>query len=252
MKERVQLLDIAVDVFATKDASDLTKRYMEEEGSRVVYFVNSGTLLLLQSNPDWKTAVEASELILPATTSVNASIDKVLGHRRDSFFMESYINSILDYAIEMGYELLLLTEDEGTFTSIQENIHEKRPVLTLSGLYLTEKEESLEHIVNEINSVAPDILLVALQEKKQLALLQEYRNLMNAGIILFTGDTLYNKAVTEAEVPESIRKLKLNNLYKWFQTDGRVKTFWANLAMKFQLRLHKKEEKSEKTDKTGM
>ena len=248
MKDRVQLLDIAVDILSTKEASDLTKQYIEEEGSRVVYFVNSGTLLLLQTNQEWKTVVEKSELILPATTSVNASIDQVLGHRRDSFFMESYIDSILDYAIEMGYELLLVSEDEEKFISIQENFHEKRPLLTLSGLYLTEKEESLDHIVNEINSVAPDILLVALQEKKQLTLLQDYRSQMNAGMILFTGDTLYNKAVTEAEVPESIQKLKIDNLYKWFRTGGRVKAFWANLAMKFQIRRCKKEEKSEKTD----
>ena len=111
MKDRVQLLDIAVDILSTKEASDLTKQYIEEEGSRVVYFVNSGTLLLLQTNQEWKTVVEKSELILPATTSVNASIDQVLGHRRDSFFMESYIDSILDQAMMDYYTLYMYLTD---------------------------------------------------------------------------------------------------------------------------------------------
>lgn len=245
MKERVQLLDMAVDIVSTKDASDLTKKLMEEEGSRVVYFVNSETLLLLQADQQLKAAVEESELILPATTSVNASIDQVLGHKRDSFFLESYIDKILDYSIEMGYEVLLVAENESRFISVQENIHEKRPILTMSGLYLTEQEESMDHLVNEINSVAPDILLMALEEKQQLSILNSFRSQMNAGLILFTGNVLYNQAVTEGEVPASIQKLKIDNLYKWFRKGGRIKMFWTNLSMKLQLLWHKKDDKTQ-------
>lgn len=243
MKERVQLLDMAVDIVSTKDASDLTKQLIEEEGSRVVYLVNSETLLLLQADQQLKAVVEESELILPASVSVNASIDQVLGHKRDSFFLESYIDKILDYSIEMGYEVLLVAENESRFISIQENIHEKRPVLTMSGLYLTEQEESMDHLVNEINSVAPDILLLALNEKEQLSLLNSFRSQMNAGLILFAGNVLYNQAVTEAEVPVPIQKLKIDNLYKWFRMGDRIKMFWTNLAMKLQLLRHNKDDK---------
>jgi UDP-N-acetyl-D-mannosaminuronic acid transferase (WecB/TagA/CpsF family) len=245
MKERVQLLDIAVDIVSTKDASDLTIQFLEDEKSHVVYFINSQTLFMLKKEKEWKELVEESELILPATASVDASIDQVLGHKRDSFFRESYIDILLDYAIEMGYEMVIVAEDENKFISIQENIHEKRPLLTLSGIYMTEQEESLDHIVNEINSVAPEILLIALEEEKQLTLLKDFRNQMNAGIMLFTGDTMYNQAVLESEVPESIQKLRIDNLYKWFRTGGRIKAFWTNIKMKIQLKQVEKEEKTE-------
>lgn len=241
MKERIQLLDIAVDIASTKTAGEATMRQMEEESSKVVYFVNSETLFLLQENKDWKDTVEASELILPGNASVNASVDSVLGHKRDPFFFETYFNGILDYAIEMGYEFMLVAEDQDKFTFIQENIHEKRPFLTLSGMYLTEQKESLDHIVNEINSVAPDVLLMALEEEKQLQLLEQYRSQMNAGLMLFTGNILFNKAVSEAEVPEPIQKLRIESLYKWFRKGGRIKVFFNNLKMKLQLKQHNKE-----------
>ena len=234
---RVQLLDVAVDIASTKDASDSTIQYIKEESSKAVYFVNRETLLLLQENHDWKAVVEECELILPGNTSVNVSVDEVLGHKRDPFFFESYFDIMLDYAIEMGFELLLVAEDEEKFISVQENIHEKRPFLTLSGTFLTEQEESLDHIVNEINSVAPDILLIALEEKKQLDMLRLFRNQMNAGLMLFTGNILYNKAVSEAEVPETIQKLKIENLYKWFRKGGRWKALFSNLKMKLQLNI---------------
>ena len=83
---RVQLLDVAVDIASTKDASDSTIQYIKEESSKAVYFVNSETLLLLQENHDWKAVVEECELILPGNTSVNVSVDEVLGHKRDPFF----------------------------------------------------------------------------------------------------------------------------------------------------------------------
>lgn len=195
--------------------------------------------MLLQENQDWRALVEESELVLPGNSSVNASVNEILGHRRDPFYFESYFDAILDYAVEMGCELPLVAEDEEKFISVQENIHEKRPFLTLSGTFFTEQEESPDHIVNEINSVAPDILLMALTNKRQLEILQMFRNQMNAGLMLFTGDILYNKAVSEAEVPGTIQKLKIENLYKWFRKGGGLKSFFANLKMKLQLRQHK-------------
>lgn len=241
MKDRIQLLDSVVDLASTKTASDATIRYLNEESSKVIYFLNSETLLLLQENQDWKEIVEDSEMILPGTPSVNSSIDEVLGHKRDPFFPEGFFDRIFDHAIEEGYEILLVAEDEAKFISIQENIHEKRPYLTLSGVFLDEKEESLDHIVNGINSIAPDILLVALDETKQLDLLHSFRNQMNAALMLFTGSILYNKAVSEAEVPEPIKKLRIDNLYKWVLKGGRIKAFFNNRKMKHELKQHKKD-----------
>ncbi|MBQ9984160.1 MAG: WecB/TagA/CpsF family glycosyltransferase [Lachnospiraceae bacterium] len=242
MDRRVQLLNVAVDIAATKTASDATISYLEEESSKVVYFLNSETLLLLEQNSTWRETVEASELVLPGTASVNRSIDQVLGHRRDSFFLESYFDAMWDYVVENGLELLIVAANESRFVSIQEHIHEKRPFLTLSGFFVTEQKESTDHIVNEINSVAPDILLVALEEKEQLELLMNYRNQMNARLILFSGNILYNKAVSEAEVPEQIQKLRIGNLYKWYRKSGRVKNFFNNIRMKFKLKQHRKDQ----------
>lgn len=242
MKDRIQLLDIVMDIASTKAASEATIQYLKEESSKVIYFVNSETLLLLQENNDWQNIVQECELILPGNASVNGSVDEVLGHKRDPFFFEGYFDSILDYAISAGYEILLVAEDEEKFTFVQENIHEKRPYLTLSGMFLTEQEESPDHIVNEINSVAPDILVVALEEKRQLGLLQDYRNQMNAGLILFTGSILYNKAVTESEVPEPIQKLRIESLYKWFRKGRRIRTIYNNIRMKLKLKQRNKEQ----------
>lgn len=243
MSERVQLLDIALDTASTKEASDLTARYIEEEGSRVVYLVNSETLFLLKKEQEWKSLVEESELVLPANASVNSSIDQVLGHRRDSFFLESYIDAVLDYSIEMGHELLIVAPDEAKFTLMQENIHEKRPMVTISGIYMTGKEESLDQLVNDINSVAPEILLCALSEQQQLTLLKEYRNQINAGLMLFAGNIIYNQAISESQVPEHIQKLRIENIYKWFRMGGRLKAFWANLKMKFHMKQLEKDDK---------
>ena len=240
MQDRIQLLNVAVDIASTKTASNATIGYLKEESSKVVYFLNSETLLSLEEHEDLRAIVEDSELVLPGTASVNASINQVLGHKRESFFVESFFDAILDYAVEMGHEILIVAENQERFTSIQENIQEKRPYITLSGVFLTEQEESTGHIVNEINSVAPDILLVALEEKRQLELLQEYRNQMNAGLMIFSGTVFYNKAVEEAEVPERIQKLKIESLYKWYRKDGRIRSFFSNIKMKLKLKKHKR------------
>ncbi len=244
MQDRIQLLNVAVDIASSETASSATIGYLKEESSKVVYFLNSETLLSLGKSEELRATVEKSDLVLPGTASVNASINEVLGHKRDSFFVESYFDTLFDYAVEMGQEILIVAETQERFISIQEHIHAKREYIALSGVFFTEQEESTDYIVNEINSVAPDILLVALEEKKQLELLQEYRNQMNAGLMIFTGMIFYNKAVSEAEVPEKIQKLRIESLYKWYRKDGRIRAFFSNLRMKLKLKKHKKEQES--------
>ena len=112
MKNRIQLLDIAIDIDSTKVAAETTIQCLEEESSKVIYFVNSETLLLLQENKEWKEVVEATDLTLPGNAGVNNSVDEELGHKRDPFFFDGYFEQILDYAISVGAEILLVTESE--------------------------------------------------------------------------------------------------------------------------------------------
>lgn len=240
MEDRVELLGIAVDVASTKTASETTISYIQTEGSKVVYFINSETLLLLEGNQHWKDAVLGSELVLPGAANIDVNINDVLGHKRDPFFFESYLDAILDYIVEMGLDTFLVAGSEQQFQSVQANIHEKRPFLYLSGLFKTEQDESYEHIVNEINSVAPDVLLIACDETLQLELLDKYHDLMNAGLVLFVGDLLYHKAVIDEEVPENIEKMNLNNFYRWLKKGRRIKVFINNLKMHLRIREHKK------------
>ena len=241
MKDRVELLGISVDVASTKEASETTISYIETEGSKVVYFVNSETLLLLEDNSEWREALLSSDLILPGGANINTGINDALGHKRDPFFFESYMDAVLDYITEMGLDAFLVTGSEQQFQSVQANIHEKRPYLYLSGFYKTDQEHSYEHVVNEINSVAPDILLMACNEKVQLDLLSRYRDLMNTGVVIFLGDLLYHKAVIDEEIPQKIEKMNLNNFYRWFKKGGRVKAFVNNIKMHFKLKQHKKD-----------
>ena len=239
MQNRVRLLGVFIDTASTKDSGEASIRYIEGESSRSVYFVNSETLILLQASEEQGAALEACDMILPGTASVSASVDKVLGGKRDPFFLESYFDMLFEYAVENGSEIFLVAGSETQYNSVQENIHEQWSYLTLSGTYLTEQDSSYEHIVNEINSIAPDVLILALNENMQLELLSKYKDLMNAGLILFTGNILYNKAVSEAEVPESIEKLGFSNLYKWIHKDSSGKNLFNNIKMKFRIKRDK-------------
>lgn len=235
MNKRVELLGISLDTTSTKESADATISYIEAEGSKVVYFVNSETLLLLEGHEDWKACVEDCEQVLPGAANVNNGMNEVLGYEREHFFFESYMDRILDYVVDMGLEALLVTGTEQQLLSVQANIHEKRPFLDLSGFYKIEQDGGYEHIVNEINSVAPDVLFVACEETMQLELLTQYYELMNAGMVFFVGRQLYHKAVIDEEIPEKIEKWNLNNLYRFVRKGGHFKGFISSLKMRLRM-----------------
>lgn len=236
MGDRIRLLDVMIDIASTETAIGTAFECMQQEGSHVVYFVNSNTMMLLKDHPDWKALVEESELVLPGCQSVNTGVNQVLGYQRQSFFPAGFFDNILDRAVEMGYEFMLIAADEEKFTAVQNNVHEKRPYLTFGGFSLAEQEYTQEHIVNEINSVAPDILLFALEDRQQLELLEQFKNQMNAGLILFTGNLLYEKAVLEEGAPSGTEKLRLWKLYRWLHRKGGIKTWLSNFRMRMELK----------------
>ena len=242
MNDKVRLLGIDVDIASTKTASDQSIEYMQDECSKVIYFVNSETLLILQNDAEKSDMFNVCDMVLPGTLSVNESIDNILGSKRDPFFLDSYFDMIFNYAIETGSEIQLITGNGEQLSSIQENIHEKWPYLGFSGVIYDDGKNSLEHMVNEINSVAPDILILALNEKVQLMVLQDYIKQMNAGLMLFTGNILYNKAVTEATVPDSIEKLRIQNIYKWFRKGDNGRSMFNNIKMRLKLKRDKDEQ----------
>ncbi len=244
MQDRIQLLNVSVDIASTGMASEATIDYLKTEGSRVVYFLNSETLLTLGEDDALRETVENSNLVLPGTPSVNQSINDVLGHRRDAFFVESYFDALFDYVVEMGLEVLVVAQTKERLQSIEEHIQAKHEFITLTGVCLYQQDESTSHIVNEINSVAPDVLLVALEEKIQLELLEKYRRQINASLMIFTGTILYNRVVSDAQVPEKIQRLRIDSLYKWYRKDGRIRSFFSNIRMKMKLKKHKKEQES--------
>lgn len=236
MNDRIQLLGVDVDIASTKLASDQSIEYMQDECSKTIYFVNSETLLILQNDSEKSEMFSVCDMVLPGTLSVNDSIDNALGSKRDPFFLDSYFDRIFNYAVESGGEIQLITGNEEQLSSIQENIHEKWSYLGFTGVIYDEAKNSLEHIVNEINSVAPDVLILALDENTQLMFLQDYIKQMNAGLILFTGNILYNKAVTEATVPDPIEKLRIQNIYKWFRRGGNGRSIFNNIKMRLKLK----------------
>ena len=96
MQDRVRLLGVLVDAVSTDAASDAAIKYIEEENTRVVYLVNSETLILLEKNDEGKALLGACDMVLPGTVSVSTGIDDVLGLKRDPFFLESYFDNIFE------------------------------------------------------------------------------------------------------------------------------------------------------------
>lgn len=246
MSDRIKLLDVMIDIASTEAAIGTAFECMRQEGSHVVYFVTSSTMMLLKDHPGWTALVEESELVLPGCQSVNTGVNQVLGYKRQSFFPAGFFDNILDRAVEMGYEFMLIAADEEKFTAVQNNVHEKRPYLTFGGFSLAGQEYTQEHIVNEINSVAPDILLFALEDRKQLELLEQFKSQMNAGLILFTGNLLYEKAVLEEGAPFGTEKMRFQKLYRWLQRKGGIRTWLSNFRMRMELK--KQRDSSGKTE----
>lgn len=131
---------------------------------------------------------------LPGDGAIQTLVPKRYRHLLDEFSIRQYLLQMCEYAADMGLDVCILMDSEAELTAVFEIIRKIYPYLQLHG-WSYEKAKTAENIVNEINSVAPEILILGINSGEVRHYMERGRWMTNARLCICVGEHLLDEMI---------------------------------------------------------
>lgn len=183
--------------------------FLEEPALYTIFFVAAEQCIYLS---------EAKELIkrneqavwIPGDDALRSLIPKRERHDLTDFSVFGYIMQMCEYAADMGFDICLLMEDEKSLEFVMNGVRNSYPYLAIHGLHSAAMKSS-EMLVNEINSIAPEILILGSRTSELRRYIEYDRKKTNARLCICVGNLLTDEMSKKNKLFHTItmsRKLK--------------------------------------------
>lgn len=168
--------------------------------------LNAHSFNTVRKDPAFFKALQASDILLPDGISVVLSARWLQGKKIKKIAGNDLFNYEMDRVNRKGGSCFFLGSSESTLSLIKKRAEKEYPLIqvhTYSPPYRSEfsEEESMK-MINEINSVNPDVLFVGMTAPKQEKWASQHFNSINADHVCCIGAVFDFYAGTVQRAPE--------------------------------------------------
>lgn len=188
MSEQLRKFGIPFRIYNKDQIFQVSCDWLEEPALYTVFFVAAKQCIPLS---EAKALLDKREQIIwiPGDEAVCSLFSKKERHEMLELSVEGYIMNICEYAADMGLDICFLMEDKAELEFVTEGIRKNYPYLAIHGLTL-DSMNSAEMMINEINSIAPEILIMGVHTSEIRRYLEYDRNKTNARLCICVGNLL--------------------------------------------------------------
>lgn len=209
--EQVKILGVQVDSVRVDRAMNLTSHYLELYKFEYIVFINTAAAILGQDSPEFAEFLSQAVLALPGDKNIEHAIEEDLRIGEDESYQSEYLGRLFNKLNRMGASVYAMQDREEDLCKIREKMSQHYEKVTFEGS-LWQDDESLDPLVNEINIMAPDVLLICGQYERIWNFFKEYGSKINAGLCFCMEEVA---AGEERRVPSWVSRLHLEGLYRW-------------------------------------
>ncbi len=209
--------------FATERMSEAlaqVENMIAQPKQSVAFFVNVHCLNIACKDREYRDILNRADRVWADGSGV-AWAGKVLNYR-----VRENVNGTDMYPLlcQMKYSICLLGAAPGVAEQAAKRTRELYPQANIAGAFhgywRSSGEES--EIISRINSLAPDILLVALGVPRQEKWIARHRESLNAKLIIGVGGLLDFTSGRIPRAPIFMRRMGMEWLYRLYQEPGRL------------------------------
>lgn len=191
IESRITLFGIPFSIYNGQQLYQESCDLLEEPGLYTMFFVMGEQCLRIAEAERLQKNMERI-CWLPGDDAMRALAPKRYRHMLDECSIRQYILEMCEYATDMGLDVCILMDNEADLMAAFEIIRKVYPYLQLHG-WSYEKAKTSENIVNEINSVAPEILILGLNSGELRHYVERGRWMTNARLCICVGDRLLDE-----------------------------------------------------------
>lgn len=191
MNNQGKLFGIPFQIYSEQQAYQESCDFLEEPALYTISFIGAEQCGVMADAKE--TLKQNPQMIwLPGDDAVRSLFSKKERHEKMEFSVQNYIMKMCEYAADMGLDICFLMENGKELDFVTSGIRKTYPYLAIHGICLNDMQSS-EMMINEINSIAPEILILCVHAGELRRYLECDRNKTNARLCICVGQLLMDE-----------------------------------------------------------
>lgn len=172
----VQLKDLSV-----REALKLANVYLNSDSLSTVCFINTGLMLEARDSEEIRNCIESMDMVVPST----ADVVSAMGYHEREIANNNYLREFLRKMSREKRRIFIVGSSEEEQVKIREALLSLDEKLIFFGCFsYTDQAGADDALINEINSVLPDVVISLIDSPMQELLVSRTRYMVNARVWL--------------------------------------------------------------------
>jgi N-acetylglucosaminyldiphosphoundecaprenol N-acetyl-beta-D-mannosaminyltransferase len=221
--EYIDFFGLKLSIFNIPELLEYIKGIIEEGNKAVCYGYSFGTMPYFKKYPEIAIYANQFEVSVVDGRGLYLLAKLLRAPVKSDLSIPSLVDYLLKIADENKYSLMLLGAQDQINKKASENLKLKFPnARILPGMhgYFNENEET--EIIKKINLLKPDILLIGISSPKKERLAFQYKDQLDASIIIPCGGVIDILAGHKKRIPRFVKKIGMAWFYRFIQEPKRL------------------------------
>jgi len=191
MENKLNVLGVEIDNYLTTDSSRLINEYLDDDCMNTISIIQIPTLLRAVDEEEYREYIENMDLTVVGDKAILEASGLVDGTRLREAEDGEFVIQFFRNVIMRKKTVFILGEKEQDIDKYMKAITKRYVGLNIAGKYaINGYEQDGDSIVNEINSVAPDVIVSVLASPFQEKFVSENKSKISAKVWIGLGDYL--------------------------------------------------------------
>lgn len=178
---RISVLGVELRDYSVKESMKMVAQFLNNGSLDTVYFLTTDLLVEAKDNEELKGYIESMDVTIPVTTDILHAAELGIRTREKEVENNTFLNELLKKLAKEKKKIFLLAETEEDLVKMRESLLKFEDKLVFFGSYAYANLSGTEDaIINEINSVIPDVVISNLAVTKHEKLICENKMKVNA------------------------------------------------------------------------
>lgn len=225
MRETIKILGIEIDNVTLEEAADRTKNLVQNSNKscELVVAPNVEFIMLAQRDKAFFDILQAAKLATPDSIGVEIAAKLQKKPLKQRIPGQTYFRKILEVGEKEGWTFYFLGGKGDTASKAIQNIEKIFPHIKIVGSHegFFEKD-SEETVIEEINSLKPNVLFVAMGAPVQEKWIHTHKHELKVDIAAGQGGTFDYEAGNIKRAPKWMQKIGLEWLWRLILQPKRI------------------------------
>lgn len=230
--DSIKIFGVKILNTTLEDTTYFLQKILNGDKLKTIYTPNTEIVMVAKEDKKLRDLINEGDLVIPDGIGLiyASRIKKKPLKERVTGFDTSI--KLLEIANNNGYSLYLLGGKEGVAKAAAENINKDYPNIKIAGFHHgffkgshlgLENQEEEKKIIDEINSLDPDIIFVGLGFPKQELWIHSNKTKIKTRVIIGNGGVMDILSGNSKRAPEVYQKLGLEWFYRLMKEPSRIK-----------------------------